>query len=1007
MAKPLNFQQVILKLHQFWAEKGCLIWEPYNVQVGAGTGNPATLLRVLGPEPWRVAYVEPSVRPDDGRYGENPNRMQKYYQYQVILKPDPGNPQELYLQSLEALGINPREHDIRFVEDNWESPALGAWGLGWEVWLDGQEITQFTYFQQAGGLELNPVSVEITYGIERIVLALQDKNSAWEIDWLDGVTYHDMMFNEEVEHCRYYFDIADVNALKNVYDTYEQEYKRALEGDALIAAYDYVLKCSHLFNVLDTRGAIGVTERAGYFRRMRDMTRNIANTYVAKRQELGYPLLKQLEAWGEPTSKGVHESVTLQKPANTPQHMLLEIGVEELPAHDVDVAIAQLQTLALQLFADLRLDYKSLDVHATPRRIVLYGRDVAPTQTDVEMEYKGPPASRAFDAEGNPTPAAIGFAKGKGADASQLVVKEIDGGEYVTLTVKETGRGTVDILKDHLPQLIASLKFGKSMRWNSTDVAFSRPIRWIVALFGGAVIPFEYAGLPSGKTSYGLRPYGSPPFVIETAREYFDDLMREHIVLDREARREEIVKQVSALAHEVAGRVPEDADLLTEVTNLIESPTALRGSFSASYLELPREVLVTVMKKHQRYFPIENEQGELLPHFITIRNGDGQHLKSVAHGNEHVIRARFSDASFFYNEDRQQPLSSYLERLDTLTFQEKLGSMLDKNNRVAGLVDRLGGVFHIGETDLAIAHQASKVMKADLATSMVVEMTSLQGVMGREYARSEGYPEDVANAIFEHWLPRNADDILPASQAGTLLALADRLDSLVGLFGAGLAPRSTADPYGLRRSALGIIQILVDKGISADLRQAIALTSQAQPIEISADDQNAVMAFITGRLQGWLSEQGFAPDVIKAVLAQQSHDPYRAHQACEELTAWVARDDWETILDNFARCVRITRNESERYEIDPSLFQQSEEHGLYSAYSDANAKLDANGNINAFLTVFEPIVPFVSAYFGTGKGDGVLVNAEDRAIRQNRIGLLQAISAWQNGRADLSELSGF
>ena len=224
------------------------------MQVGAGTGNPATTLRVLGPEPWRVAYVEPSVRPDDGRFGENPNRMQKYFQYQVILKPDPGNPQELYLASLAALGIKAREHDIRFVEDNWESPALGAWGLGWEVWLDGQEITQFTYFQQAGGMTLDPVSVEITYGIERIVLALQGVESAWDIDWLDGISYGDVMFNDEVEHCRYYFDVADVDALKTVYDTYEREYARALEGDALISAYDYVLKCSHLFNVLDTRG---------------------------------------------------------------------------------------------------------------------------------------------------------------------------------------------------------------------------------------------------------------------------------------------------------------------------------------------------------------------------------------------------------------------------------------------------------------------------------------------------------------------------------------------------------------------------------------------------------------------------------------------------------------------------------------------------------------------------------------------------------------------------------
>src|SRR5574341_1460973 len=234
VSKPTSLQDVILRLHEFWASQDCVIWQPYNIQVGAGTMNPATYLRVLGPEPWNVAYVEPSVRPDDGRYGKNPNRMQYYYQYQVILKPDPGNPQDIYLQSLEALGIDRRKHDIRFVEDNWESPALGAWGLGWEVWLDGQEITQFTYFQQGGGLKLNPVSVEITYGLERIVLALQGKDAAWDIDWLDGLTYGDMFLRSEIEHCKYYFEIADVEGLKATYKVYEQESRRALEAGAII-----------------------------------------------------------------------------------------------------------------------------------------------------------------------------------------------------------------------------------------------------------------------------------------------------------------------------------------------------------------------------------------------------------------------------------------------------------------------------------------------------------------------------------------------------------------------------------------------------------------------------------------------------------------------------------------------------------------------------------------------------------------------------------------------------
>ncbi|TVR21245.1 MAG: glycine--tRNA ligase subunit beta [Anaerolineaceae bacterium] len=1008
MSKPLNFQQVILKLHQFWAEQGCIIWEPYNVQLGAGTANPATLLRALGPEPWRVAYVEPSVRPDDGRYGENPNRMQKYYQYQVILKPDPGNPQEIYLQSLEALGIDPRQHDIRFVEDNWESPALGAWGLGWEVWLDGQEITQFTYFQQAGGVELRPVSVEITYGIERIVLALQGKESAWEIDWMPGITYHDMMFNEEVEHCRYYFDIADVEALKRVYDTYEAEYKRALEGDALIAAYDYVNKCSHLFNVLDTRGAIGVTERAGYFRRMRDMTRNVASAYVAKREELGFPLMKQASAWAEPERGVVNPMVTTQSPSEEAADFLLEIGVEELPAADVDVAVAQLQTSASALFDELRLNHERLNVYATPRRIVLYAAGLAPTQTDVELEHRGPPASRAFDADGQPTKAAEGFARGKGADVAALTVKQIDGGEYVTVTVKEAGRPTVAVLAEVLPELISGLKFGKSMRWNSTDVAFSRPIRWLTALFGASVVPFEYAGVASGHLTHGLRPYGSPPLLVETPADYLEKIAGQGIIISRAERRQAVVEQVRALAEAVDGRVPDDPALLDEVTNLIEAPTALRGSFDHAYLELPREVLVTVMRKHQRYFPVERGDGRLLPYFITVRNGDDQHLDKVAHGNEHVIRARFSDAQFFYEEDRAKPLADYLPRLNTLTFQEKLGSMLDKNNRVAGLVDGLGDLFGVSGTDIAIAHRAAKIAKADLATNMVVEMTSLQGVMGREYARLEGYPLEVANAIFEHWLPRNADDGLPASDAGAVLGLTDRLDSLVGLFAAGLAPRATADPYGLRRAALGIIQIMAGKNIDADLRQAVNLTSAAQPINVSTEDQEKVLAFITGRLQGWLADQGYAADVVKAVIAQQSANPHRAAVACGQLAAWVARDDWGDVLDSFARCVRITRSESERYTVDPALFAQEEETALYRAYQNAQAKLDDNaGDLDAFLSVFAEMVPAVTAYFGTGKGDGVLVNADDPAIRRNRLGLLQAISAMQDGHADLSELAGF
>lgn len=296
MTQSLDFQSVIMTLQKFWADHGCLIWQPYYTQVGAGTMNPATFLRVLGPEPWSVAYVEPSIRPDDGRYGQNPNRFQQHYQFQVILKPDPGNPQELYLQSLEALGINPREHDIRFVEDNWESPALGAWGLGWEVWLDGQEITQFTYFQQAGGLVVDPVAVEITYGLERITMPLQREHHFRTMHWNDKYTYGEINYQGEVEHSKYYFEVADVERQRQLYKIYEAEAEEALKNDLVLPAHDYILKLSHTFNILDTRGAVGVTERQTLFGRMRDLAHRNAENYVKQREEQGFPWLNKNKA---------------------------------------------------------------------------------------------------------------------------------------------------------------------------------------------------------------------------------------------------------------------------------------------------------------------------------------------------------------------------------------------------------------------------------------------------------------------------------------------------------------------------------------------------------------------------------------------------------------------------------------------------------------------------------------------------------------------------------------
>ncbi|NJL95912.1 MAG: glycine--tRNA ligase subunit beta [Anaerolineae bacterium] len=440
---------------------------------------------------------------------------------------------------------------------------------------------------------------------------------------------------------------------------------------------------------------------------------------------------------------------------------------------------------------------------------------------------------------------------------------------------------------------------------------------------------------------------------------------------------------------------------MAEVTHLVEQPTALRGTFAERFLALPREVLITVMRDKQRYFAVEDEQGRLLPNFITVRNGDAEHLEIVQKGNAHVLVARFSDAEFFYQADIKQPLESYLERLSTLTFQEKLGSMLDKNNRVARLVRPFGEMLGAADDLIEVAERAARLAKADLGTHMVVELTSLQGTMGRIYALQGGVTPEVAVAISDHWLPRGAGDVLPASPAGVLLALLDRLDSLVGLFAAGLAPTGSADPFGLRRQALGLILILIDRVLPLNLRGAVQLIGRGQPLEVSLEQQESVLEFIGGRLRVWLQEQGQQHDVIEAVLAEQAQNPARAVAAVEQLTTWVQRPDWEPILDAFARCVRILPD-GELYTLRPAAWVAPAEAALYEAYQRISDHLPQSYNIGEFLAAFESAVPTVNRFF-----EELMVNDPDPALRENRLALLQAVTGLARGRADFSKLNNF
>ena len=995
VSNNLNFQDLIMRLERFWADNGCIIWQPYSEKVGAGTMNAATVLRVLGPEPWNVAYVEPSYRPDDGRFGENPNRMQMHTQYQVILKPDPGNPQELYLKSLEALGLDCKAHDIRFVEDNWESPVLGAWGLGWEVWLDGMEITQFTYFQQAGGMQLDPVAVEITYGLERIAMYLQGVDEVWQLQWNNTVTYGDILKKQEIEYCNYEFYWADVNRLKSMYDIFVAEAQAALDRDLVIPAHDYVIRCSHTFNLLDTRGAIGVTERARFFAQMRDLSRQIAETYLKQREDQGHPLI---ESRDRPLLASETEK-SQALPEVDAADLLLEIGSEELPPADVVSAIAQLEKLLPEHLREANLTYDSIEVSGTPRRQYAIVKNLLGRQPDEIKQARGPAIRIAYDNDGIPTRALQGFARGQGIDPSEVEQRD----DYVWAGITIYGRKTQEILAELLPELIAKLSFGKTMRWHSDGVAYSRPLRWIVALFGDQIIPFTYARAIAGRTSRGLRPNASPEIAIASASDYHAQMQKHGIAVNRDKRQETIKQQIEALSREIDGNVPDDPDLLDEVTDLVEAPHALCGTFESARLSLPREMLIAVMKKHQRYFPVLDEKGDLKPNFITVCNGIPGNPELVVKGNENVIRARYTDARFFYDDDTNKKLGDFLPRLDTLTFQEKLGSMRDKTRRVEKLVGDLSAALELCKKNKNAALRAAKLCKADLATSMVVEMTSLQGIMGRYYALSSGETEAVARAIEDHYHPRFPGDSLPQTQPGLAVSIADRLDSLAGLFGVGIKPRSNADPYGLRRDTLGLLSNLLGYKMHFSLRQGLNAAANHLPVAVKREALDEAFDFIIRRLEVVLRDEGLRHDAISAAIAANLDDPYQIQRIARAFTAQIHSDQWLDILHAHARCKRIVRDLSDHYDLNPDCDPEESSIALNKAYLAASKTMDtADDKLTALIQVMAELRDPINRFF-----EDVLIMVDDPDLKQSRLALAQHIAALPDGIADLSQFEGF
>ena len=985
----MTMQDALLRLTEYWAGQGCVIVQPMNTEVGAGTGNPATALRVLGPEPWRVGYVEPSVRPDDARYGDNPNRLQTHTQYQVILKPEPGDAQDRYLGSLIALGIDIERHDVRFVEDNWASPALGAWGLGWEVWLDGLEITQFTYFQQSGGRTLDPVSVEITYGMERIIMALQGVSHFKDIAYSAHLTYDEAFGQAEYEMSRYYLDDADIETNRRLFEAYEAEARRMVDARLPVPAHTYVLKCSHAFNVLDSRGAVGTTERARAFARMRGLARDVAELWVERRAELGHPLgVATTGGTGsapEPTAAARPESYpSLQ----TPAPLAFEIGTEEMPPDEVTRSAAAVRDALAERLAATRLRHGDIEVVSSPRRIVATVADVQPREDDAEETVRGPRLSAAYDAAGNPTKAAQGFARGQGIDVADLRPVTVGGGEYVGYVRHLPGRPAAEVLAELLPEIVTGLRADKNMRWNAPGISFTRPIRWLLALLGPHVVPFTVAGLDSGRSTRVHRTAPRPIVEIPVADGYLDALRAHAIEPAAAGRRDRIVAAARELAASVHGDIDLDGEraVIDEITNLVEDPVAILGSFDARYLDLPSAVLTTVMKKHQRYLPVRDAHGRLLPHFVTMANGACDR-DAVRAGNEAVLRARYEDAAFFYNQDLRTELAQLKRGLAKLTFEERLGSMADRSARIRAIALDLASAAALGDTDLATLERAAELAKFDLASSMVIELSTLAGVMAGEYARRAGEPDAVATALLEMELPRSAGDAVPETTAGALLAVADRLDLLAGLFGVGSAPTGSSDPYGLRRAALGLTAILRARPALAaiTLGHGLAVAARHQPVDVTPAALAEAEQFAVRRFEQALLDAGHPVNVVRAVLPHAGTPAY-AEQAATDLEKLIDDERFERLTTALQRVLRIVPADAAAA-YDPALFSDEAERRLHLTFTRVKESLSgAAVSLPEFTAAALPLAEPIDDYF-----DEVLVMADDPAVRANRLGLLAAI----------------
>jgi len=686
--------------------------------------------------------------------------------------------------------------------------------------------------------------------------------------------------------------------------------------------------------------------------------------------------------------------------------LLFEIGLEEVPARFIRTAVEQLEERMVKWLEQSRISYGQVHAYATPRRLAVLVEGVAEKQEDIEEEVKGPSRKIAQDASGAWSKAALGFARSQGVDPEQFTFQELNGVEYIYATKSSLGVETSSILSEALLGILTSMTFPKNMRWGAHEFKFVRPIRWLIALFGTDIIELEITGVKSGNVTRGHRFLGEEAVVTEPSA-YLDVLRSQSVIACVNERKDLIEKQIKALAEEKQWKIAVKEDLLEEVLFLVETPKALFGTFDPAFLEIPQEVLITSMREHQRYFPVLNDQDQLLPFFVTVRNGNSTSLDVIAKGNEKVLRARLSDAKFFYEEDQKLHIKTALLKLENIVFHEELGSIADKVRRTRRIADGLASALQISQEDADAVSRAAEICKFDLVTQMVYEFPELQGVMGEDYARRAGEKEEVAKAVFQHYQPRFAGDDTPDSIVGALVSIADKIDTIIGCFSIGIIPTGSQDPYALRRQAQGIVQIMLAQNLPISLSEilniALDVHESLRKMKLSADEvRTAIVEFFGLRVKKILSEN-LRYDVVDAVITADFDDIASVVSRGKALMdAVINQTDFKTTVESFNRVSNLGGKSEEQFVINEALLQEQGEKELYKAWQSIqdgyHSALELRDGLNA-LKWLGQIRNAITEFF-----DSVMVMAEDEQVRNNRLALLAAIDKDLKGFADFTKL---